>query len=88
MAKITFDYKDLVSFGNYMLRTKGRKLDEVIDPEVTHSDLRNWEKEEKIIVKAQEGEVKAKVITSIAPKGISFESWVEIYKRITGKEHE
>jgi hypothetical protein len=56
MAKITFDYKDLVSFGNYMLKIKGRKLDEVIDPEVTHSDLRNWEEEDEIIVKAQENE--------------------------------
>lgn len=56
MAKITFDYKDLVSFGNYILRIKGRNLDEVIEPEVTHSDLRNWEEEEKIIVKVKENE--------------------------------
>lgn len=56
MAKIVFDYKDLISFGNYILGIKGRKLDDIIDPEVTHSDLRNWEESEKIIVKTQENE--------------------------------
>lgn len=54
MAKIVFDYKDLVSFGNYILQTKGNYIDTVTEPQVTDADLRNWEENEKVIRKAQE----------------------------------
>ena len=43
MAKIYFEYKDLVSFGNYLMKIIGNTK------QVTREDLENWEEEEKVL---------------------------------------
>lgn len=43
MAKINFEYKDLVSFGNYLMETIGSSK------KVTREDLENWEEKEKVL---------------------------------------